>query len=148
MNPVLAALRTAQAALDDAAERDTSGAISGWRSVSDLSPTELAETVSLQASLEARMAGLRLHVVAAAEACDAAAANGSTDVDSWATRAAGRNRTRTWGSVGLAQNLEEKYLHVRAALTQGTITEDHARIIVRACQKVDDTLERLRMDAR
>ena len=148
MNPLLTALRTAHAALDDAVVRDDAGGIAGWKSVSDLSPTELAEAVSLQAGLESRMAGLRLHVVAAAEACDAAAVNASTDVDAWASRAAGRNRPRTWGSLGLAQNLEGKYAHVRAALTQGAITEDHARIIVRACEKVSDTLDRLRMDAR
>jgi hypothetical protein len=33
-------------------------------------------------------------------------------------------------------------------LTEGSITEDHARIIVRACEKVSGTLERLRREAR
>ena len=148
MSSVLSALRLAHAALDDAVVRDEGGTATGWIAVDDLSPRELAEAVRLQSSLEARMDGLRLHVVAAAEACDAKALSAATDTDAWASHAAGRNRPRSWGSLGVAQKLEETYLHVRAALTQGAITEDHARTIVRACEKVSDTLERLRMDAR
>ncbi len=148
MNPLLTALRQAHAALDAATVRDEAGAVSGWVAADDLSSAELAEAVRLQSGLEARMAGLRLHVVAAAEAADAKALTGATDTDTWAARAAGSNRPRTWGSLGVAQRLESTYLHVRAALTQGRITEDHARIIVRSCEKVTDTLDRLRMDAR
>ena len=145
---VLGALRTAHAALDGAMLRDERGTVLGWAPLEDLAPHELAEAVRLQASLEARMAGLGLHVLAAAEASDAKAVTGSTHTETWASRAAGRNRERTWGALGVAQHLEATYGHVRAALAEGAITTDHARIIVRACEKVAETLGRLRREAR
>src|SRR5689334_11685149 len=144
MNSLLAGLRAAHAALDAAVVRDGGGRVVGWASLDDLEGHELAEVVLLQATLEARMAGLHLHAMAAAEASDAKAGTGSAHTETWASRAAGRNRSRSWGSLGVAQHLEATYAHVRAALTEGTITEDHARIIVRSCEKVSKTLARLR----
>ncbi len=148
MNSLHTALVQAHAALDAATVRDEQGRVLGWVGLADVAPEELAEMVRLQARLQARQDGLRLHVLGAAEASDARAATGASDTESWAARAGGTNRPRTWGALGVAQRLESTYPHVRAALTAGEITEDHARIIVRACEKVRDTLERLRMDAR
>lgn len=148
MTSILDSLRAAHAALDEATVRDERGQVVGWAPAEDLTPQELAELVRLQASLEARMSGLGLHVMAAAEASDAKSHAAETNTEVWASRAAGRNRARSWGSLGVAQHLESTYAHVRAALAQGTITEDHARIIVRACEKVSTTLNRLRREAR
>lgn len=144
-SPVLKALRTAHAALDSAARRDERGEVAGWLSLEGLSPSELAEVVRLQASLEARVAGMRLHTVAAAEESQAKAATGATDTPAWA--AAAGNRPRRWGSLGLARSLEEKYHQTSGALARGQIGEDHARIIVRACEAVCQTLARLRREA-
>jgi hypothetical protein len=142
---VLIALRTAHAALDTAVLRGERGQVVGWHSLEGCSPSELAEVVQLQASLEARVAAMRLHTVAAAEESQAKAATGATDTPAWA--AAAGNRSRSWGSLGLARSLETKYHHVSSALTQGEIGEDHARIIVRACEGVSETLARLRREA-
>ncbi len=141
---VLTALRTAHAALDGATRRDERGQVTGWASLEGLSARELAEVVKLQASLEARVAGMRLHTVAAAEASQAKQATGATDTAAWA--AAAGNRPRGWGALGLARSLEERYHHTSAALSQGQIGEDHARIIVRACEGVTQTLTRLRRE--
>jgi hypothetical protein len=143
---VLVALRAAHRALDTATRRDDTGQVSGWLPLAGLSPAELAEVVRLQASLEARVAAMRLHTVAAAEEAQAREATGATDTPAWA--AAAGNRPRSWGSLGLARSLEEKYHHVSSALARGEIGEDHARIIVRACEAVSDTLARLRREAR
>jgi hypothetical protein len=145
---VLEGLREAHAALDRGLLRDDRGQVVGWASMAGLDSDELAEAIRLQASLEARMAGLGLHVLAAAEASDAKATTAATHTETWASRAAGRNRERSWGSLGVAQHLESTYAHVRAALAEGRITDDHARIIVRACEKVGGIVERLRRDAR
>ena len=145
---VLEGLRAAHAALDQGLVRDELGRVVGWAPMGDLRPEELAEATRLQAALEARMAGLGLHVLAAAEASDAKAATAATHTETWASRAAGRNRERSWGSLGVAQHLERTYSHVRAALAEGRITDEHARIIVRACEKVNGVVERLHRDAR
>jgi hypothetical protein len=143
---VLEALRSAHAALDTVIRRDECGEVSGWLPLKGLSSAELAEVVRLQASLEARVAGMRLHAVAVAEHTQAKAGTGASDTPAWA--AAASNRPRSWGSLGLARSLEEKYHHVSAALARGEIGEDHARIIVRACEAVGETLTRLDREAR
>lgn len=143
---VLDALRSAHAALDTAALRDELGRVSGWLPLEGLSPAELAEVVRLQASLEARVAGMRLHAVAAAEEAQAKASTGATDTPAWA--AAAGNRARSWGSLGLARSLEERYRHTSSALARGEIGEDHARIVVRACEGVLKMLARLRREVR
>ena len=141
---VLTALRSAHAALDRAARHDERGQVSGWLPLEGLSARDLAEAVRLQASLEARVAGMRLHTVAAAEESQAKEATGASDTPAWA--AATANRPRAWGALGLARSLESTYHHTASALACGQIAEDHARIIVRACEGVRDTLARHRRD--
>lgn len=134
---LLAALRAAHAALDAAAVLDEDGHQVGWVSGGAMSPVQLAEAVRLQASLEGRVSGLRLHTVAAADVGGAAETTASTDADAWAARA-GRNRARSWGGAWLADLLETKYAHVRAGLASGRLSEEHASIIVRAAERVPE----------
>ena len=136
-HPVLEALKAAHAALDDASIRGEGGRPLGWMSMADMTPSELQEVVQLQAELEGRVAGLRLHAVAAADSSGVADAAAATDTSSWAATA-GRNRSRSWGGVWLAQALETKYAHTRAAMASGRISEQHASIIVRAADKVPE----------
>jgi hypothetical protein len=63
----------------------------------------------------------------------------ATDTKSWVA-SAGRNRGREWGGLWLANLLETKYLHTRAALAQGRISEEHAAVIVRAGEKVPESV--------
>src|SRR4051794_23268186 len=109
-HPVLEALRAAHAVLDAITLRDAEGRPAGWVSMTGLDPCELREAVRLQAELEGRVSGLRLHAVAAADAGGAAEVAAATDTQSWAA-SAGRNRSRTWGGVWLANLLESKYQH-------------------------------------
>ena len=137
-HPVTAALQAAHAALDAITVAGAEGAV-GWVSMADLDPVELAEVVRLHAALEGRVAGLRLHTVAAADAGNAAEVTAAADTGSWAA-SAGRNRSRSWGGVWLANLLESTYAHTRTGLASGQISEEHAAVIVRAAQKVPDTV--------
>ena len=134
---LLAALQGAHAALDAAAVMDGAGRQVDWVSGEDLSADELTELLRLQASLEGRVAGLRLHAVAAADAGGAADVTAAADTNAWAARA-GRNRARSWGGTWLAGLLETKYAHVRAGLATGRLSEEHAAIIVRAAERVPE----------
>ena len=141
---VIEALRAAHAALDaitvyDRATADTAGGAVGWVSLAGLDADELATVVRLHAELEGRVAGLRLHAVAAADAAGAAEVSAAADTPAWAA-AAGRNRSRSWGGLWLGKALETSYPATRAALATGRISEEHAAIIVRAAEKVPDTV--------
>ena len=97
---------------------------------------DLRSALSEVARAEARLASLKLKLVAAADYVNAAAEDGSTDTASWAARAVGGNRSRTWGAVWLARRLRDSYHHTAAALAAGRIGEDHAAIIVSAGSSV------------
>jgi hypothetical protein len=140
-HPVIEALQAAHAALDDITLRDADGEVVGWVSMDEMSTPELHQVLRLQAGLEGRVSGLRLQAVAAADAANAAEQDASTDTQAWAARA-GRNRSRTWGGLGLAKLLEEKYSYTRAALAGGQISEEHASVIVRAAEKVPEGVTR------
>lgn len=99
---------------------------------------ELRVALGEVARAEARLASLRLQLVAAAETADVAAEDGSTDTAAWAARAAGGNRSRAWGAVWLAGHLQATYRHTATALADGRITEDHATVIVTAAERVPD----------
>ena len=134
-HPVIEAMRTAHAALDVITLHDDEGRTVGWSSMDGMSGDERREAVRLQASLEGRVSGLRLHTVAAADSAGDATDVAAADTQSWAAQA-GRNRSRSWGGVALARLLEEKYTHTRAALAAGQISEEHASIIVKAAEQV------------
>lgn len=133
-HPVLAALPQARAALEHVLVRDDDGQVAAWASLDDAPLEELRSAVRLVAELEGQVAGLRLHAVAAAEACEARIESGAADTAAWAA-SAGRNRDRCWGSLWLAQRVEQRYHHVRAALAQGRLSHEHAMVVVRAARR-------------
>jgi hypothetical protein len=139
-HPVLEALAAARAALEAVLVSDGDGQVAGWADLTEMPEGEMRSAVRLVAELEGRIAGLRLHVVAAAEASDARAATGAADTAAWVARA-GRNRDRCWGSLWLAGLVEQRYHHVRAALAQGRLSHDHAMLIVRAAEKAPSGLD-------
>src|SRR5687768_3643534 len=67
-HPVVEALRGARAALEAVLVRDGQGRVVGWADLGEAAPAELGAAVRLVAELEGQASGLRLHVVAAAEA--------------------------------------------------------------------------------
>ena len=140
VHPVLAALRAAHAALDAVVSRDAGGRASGWVGLGDAAVWELREVVELQAGLEGRVAGLRLHTAAAAQAAQAGAGEAAADTSAWLA-SVGRNRCRSLGAVWLADLLDRKYAATRSALAAGRISEEHAEVIVRAGEKVPDGVD-------
>ncbi len=99
---------------------------------------ELGSALCEVARAEARLASLKLRLVAAAETAEVAAGDGSSDTAARAARAVGGNRSRSWGAVWLAAHLRDRYRHTAAALAAGRISEDHAAVIVRAAEHVPD----------
>jgi hypothetical protein len=100
----------------------------------------LGSALAEVARAEARLASLKLQLVAAAEAARVAVQDGSTDTGSWAAKAVGGNRARAWGAVWLARQLRETYHATAAALADGRIGEEHAAIIVAAGLSVPDAV--------
>jgi hypothetical protein len=135
---LVAALRRAHAALDAALVLGVDGQAVGWAPLDGLGAEALGEAVRLAALLEGRTAGLKLHVVAAAEVANAKEVVAAADTGAWAARSAGGCRTREWGSTWLATLLAKRYHHVARALARGVISEEHAVIIVRAAERVPD----------
>ena len=136
---LVAALRAAHAALDAVSLLDDDGSPAGWAPL-NADPDVLAEVVRLAARLEGRTSGLKLHVVAAAERANAAEVVAATDTGAWAAKSAGGCRTRDWGRSWLATLLGRRYHHVQRSLARGEISEEHAVIIVRAAQRVPETV--------
>jgi hypothetical protein len=132
-------MRAAHAALDAVSLLDDDGSPAGWAPL-EAEPEVLAEVVRLAAVLEGRLAGLKLHVVAAAERVNAAEVVAATDTGAWAAKSAGGCRTREWGRSWLATLLRQRYHHVHRALARGELSEEHAVIIVRAAQRVPETV--------
>ena len=104
----------------------------------DFDPRDLRSSLREVARAEARLASLKLMLVASAEAAEVAREDGSTDTGAWAVRAVGGNRSRAWGAVWLAGHLHDTYQQTAAALAEGRISEEHASIIVRAAERVPD----------
>src|SRR3712207_5643836 len=89
---------------------------------------ELRSAWAEVARAEARLASVKLRLVAAAEAANVAVQDGSSDTGSWAVRAVGGNRARTWGAVWLAHELRDAFHHTAAALAEGRMSEEHAEV--------------------
>jgi hypothetical protein len=121
---------------------------------SELSPgpssepaSSLSCALSEVARAEARLASLKLTLVAAADASNVAVEDGSTDTAAWAAKAVGGNRARAWGPVWLASALRDTYHHTAAALAGGRISEDHAAIIVSAGGSVHEGIPAVELAA-
>ena len=135
---LVSALEAAHAALDAVAGFDAQGRQTGWASGEGLDALDLRRLVKSIAVLEGRVAGLKLHATTLAERAHAADDTAATDTTAWATSHAAGNRPRSWTPLWLADLLETKYHHVRAALASGRIGEEHAEIIVRAAEAVPE----------
>src|SRR3712207_3372576 len=63
---------------------------------------DLGAALAEVARAEARLAAVKLTLVAAAEAAQVRVHHGSSDTAAWAATAVGGNRPRSWGAVWLA----------------------------------------------
>src|SRR3954467_15135491 len=68
---------------------------------------------------EARMAALRLRVLAAADTADIAAASAATSTSAWLAQATRRTRSTAHADVLLSRSLEDAHIATRDALADG-----------------------------
>ena len=109
------------ACLDDLARVDFSG----------LDGAGQAELLRSLTRAEARLAAVKLRVIAGADRTGTAAASGAADTGQWAARVANVDPVVAHRQVGLAQGLEVRTA-TRQALSSGSISTEHAAVILQA----------------
>ena len=124
-HPVVRFASRVHAVLDDLGEA------SAWAMTLD----EQRDTLVALARAEARIAGLRLRVLAAADRSDVSAESAVTSTAAWLALATCRPRGAAHADVALAARLDTDRARTREALADGAVDPEQARIIVRA---VDD----------
>ena len=86
--------------------------------------------------LERKLGEFRLRVSRAAEESRAAVSTGATDTGAWLARLTGSSAAVMRGGLWLGRMLQERYPSVREAFASGGLGEDHARVIVRAAERM------------
>lgn len=99
--------------------------------VDRLGPSGQAELLQALTRAEARIAALRLRVLAEADRSRTAAHVGAATTGQWAASLANTDQARAHNEVGLAQGLDRRSA-TREALAEGIISSEHAAVIVRA----------------
>ena len=97
-----------------------------------MTPDEQRAAVIDLARAEARIAALRLRVLAAADTADVAAETAATSTGAWLAQATRRTRAGAHADVLLARSLDDTHTATRDALADGLLAEDQARVVVRA----------------
>jgi hypothetical protein len=113
------------------------------KSVADVQPgfmstAEKQEALTAYTRLEAELEALRLRIIAASD--DVAEDAGCRDVAAWLT---GRTRTSAGGNVRderLAGALDERWTQVAAALAEGAVNLDQARVVVTGLDRLAEPL--------
>jgi hypothetical protein len=122
-NPIPGFVASVHRMLDDLAP------VPAW----SLTRAEQGEALAQLARIEARVAELRLRVLAAADRNDIAATTGATSTTAWLTHQTRCTPPRAHADIALAAALDdERHDLVRDALAAGHVTLDQARVIVRA----------------
>ena len=96
----------------------------------------LEEVVESSTRVERKAAEFRLRASCAAEESGAAATTGATDTGAWLARLTGSSAAVMRGGLWLARLLQERYPSVREAFASGGLGEEHARMIVRAAERM------------
>jgi hypothetical protein len=125
---VLAAVEWIGSSLDRVAE------VPAWA----MSSAEQRETLVALARTEARLAELRLRVLAAADTGDVGAEVGATSTAAWLADATGRTRAACSRDVRLAGALDSRFEATRRALAAGDIDTERAGVIVHAVQALSE----------
>lgn len=100
-----------------------------------LGPQEQADLLQALTRAEARVAAKKLQVLAAADRSRAARSTGAASTGQWAARLANSDPATAHRHVALAQGLDRRSATQRA-LAQGSISPEHAQVIVRADQQL------------
>jgi hypothetical protein len=97
---------------------------------------ELPVALSGLAELEAKVASLKLQVLAEVEQRQLAEEEAATGTPAWAAKLTGSTRAMMAGGLWLAELLRDKYHATRDAFADGGIEQAQARAIVRAAEKI------------
>jgi hypothetical protein len=127
-HPILACVAEVGSALDDVADAQPIY----------LSTTEKAEALRELGVLEARLAALRLRVMAAAD--DVAEAEGARDVAAWFSHHALVEPEAARADGRLAEALDRERPHVAEALAAGRCSVAQAQVIVRCLEELPDRI--------
>ena len=110
-----------------------------------LSTTEKAAALRELASLESRVAGLRLRVMAAAG--DVAEESGARDVAAWVSQHTLAEPEAARADLRLAHALDRDHAQVAEALAAGRCSLAQARVIVRSLEELPDRVGREVVDS-
>jgi Domain of unknown function (DUF222) len=130
-HPVARFASRVHAVLDDLRETPA------WSMTPDEQRTALVDLVRA----EARIAALRLRVLAAADSADVAAESAATSTAAWLARATRRTRSAAHADVLLARSLDDTRTATRDALADGLLAEDQARVVVRAVEALPQSVD-------
>jgi hypothetical protein len=106
-----------------------------------MTPAEQRTALVELSRAEARIAELRLRVLAAADRADVAAESGASSTAAWLAHATRRVRSVARAEVRLAQQLDEGFAVTRDALADGRLDLGQARVIVRAVNGLPDSVD-------
>src|SRR5919199_332670 len=96
-----------------------------------MSPAEVRTVLEELAVAEARIAGLRLKVLAAGDEADIAAESGATSTAAWVAHTTRQPRAQAHADLRLARALQARCSVVREALAAGKVARERARVMVR-----------------
>jgi hypothetical protein len=102
-----------------------------------MTTSEQAEAIVALARAEARLAGLRLRVLAAAHRNDVAGLTAATSTAAWLAHSTRCTTAQAHADVRLATALDDdRHQTVREALADGDVSLDQARVVVRAVDEL------------
>ena len=130
-HPVVRFVDRVHAVLDDLRETPA------W----SMTPDEQRAALVDLARAQARMAALRLRVLAAADTADVAAASAATSTSAWLAQATRRTRSTAHADVLLSRSLEDAHIATRDALADGLLAEDQSRVVVRAVDALPESVD-------
>jgi hypothetical protein len=105
-----------------------------------MSDDEVAETLIEATRLRARVEALELRLAAEADRRAVGDRVGATDTASWWGHETRQDRPRAKGRMRLAESLD-RYAPTAAALAEGAISVEHARVITDCVDRLPDDLE-------
>lgn len=85
---------------------------------------------------QARLAGLRMRVLAAADSSDVAAESAATSTAGWVAERTRQDRSSAHADLGLGRSLDEAFVATRDALDEGLVDVAQARVMVRSVESL------------
>ena len=105
-----------------------------------MSPDEQRTTLAGLSRVQAQVSELRFRVLASADRNDVGKVSGSSSTAAWLAHETRQMRTRAHADVTFATELDTGFEATRAALADGRILEEQARVIVKAISELPDEI--------